>query len=316
MDFVDRTILRLADPEVRAGLFDELSLEQIATAAYDTKSLGVEGPYTPVFEKLQLGFSLERTATIDGSWSPTGSPAPTRGSFIASGFGGGGGACGDAFWSGSIVASCIPADSRIIKVRSSWPTLKDIDALILADLGELPADAMALEQERRQRFIAAVRAALDQPQAFTQATLDRWLEQIGASSVSQFLEKRRSFTHMGPVTVTFSEPSAAGPMRKMLPISAVLLVRDVGFSVARLLTESKQLLDMMKSRGIEKSIDQSLLPRRSHIVVWIVPEQEFADPGWPGAEDVQASADQRKARRRKAGELLAAEGVGLAVLKD
>ncbi|MEK8105556.1 hypothetical protein NKG94_11145 [Micromonospora sp. M12] len=45
-------LVRLADPETRAALFDDASLAHLVEAAYDTEAMPVAPPYAAVFDEL------------------------------------------------------------------------------------------------------------------------------------------------------------------------------------------------------------------------------------------------------------------------
>ena len=57
MNFVDSTLVKFADPATRTALFDDVALEQLLSAAYDTTTLNVGGPFTPLFDDVQLGLA-------------------------------------------------------------------------------------------------------------------------------------------------------------------------------------------------------------------------------------------------------------------
>ncbi len=57
MNFVDSVLVRLGDPEARASLFDDDSLAAILAAGHDAELLGLDGPYSPVFDELTIGRS-------------------------------------------------------------------------------------------------------------------------------------------------------------------------------------------------------------------------------------------------------------------
>lgn len=102
MDYVDRTILALAVPATRAGVFDQMSLEQLISAAYDSQSLGLTGPFTAQFEELSLCMSPVSTATVEGSWHVAGTTLQTDAAFRAIGLPTAEPVRVDAFWRGSI----------------------------------------------------------------------------------------------------------------------------------------------------------------------------------------------------------------------
>jgi hypothetical protein len=120
MDYVDATLIRLADSASRGALFDNTALEQLLEAAYDTDALGVEGPYRAVFEELRLGFAVSRVASVDGVWCPVGSNERVEAQFKLSGLSEAGLIRVDALWRGQIVARASPATSRITDVAVEW----------------------------------------------------------------------------------------------------------------------------------------------------------------------------------------------------
>jgi len=72
MDYTDSILVKLADSAQRGTIFDAASLGQMAAAAYDADAMGLEGPFSAVFDELRLGYSISPLATVDGSWAPTG----------------------------------------------------------------------------------------------------------------------------------------------------------------------------------------------------------------------------------------------------
>jgi hypothetical protein len=303
VNFVDRTLVRLAEPALRATVFDEVSLGQLIGVAYDTDTMPVEEPFSAVFEELRVGLSVPRLGTVEGWWSAPGgmdkhdvclqlhnasAGEPTR---------------VDAYWRGAIVARTAVSQSRVSAVVTDWPTTEGIDEEIIADEGSLPADAGLLEAARRSRFIARIRARFDQPAAFTDGVLDRWLRTIGAASVSDLMARFRGVVLTGPMRVSFDLPDAGPLTPRPLPVAAALLIRDGGFSVADLLRESKVIREQLDRFGVERPPDPALRVRERLIVVWVVPVSIFDDADWPGGDPA--------ARRASAGAWLAREGIGL-----
>ncbi len=313
MNFEDSTLVRLADPAARLGLLDTASLEQLVAAAYDTDAMPVEGPYQAVFDQLRLGMAIPRAGTLEGFWSPVGGAERTEARFRISGLGEGSTVRVDAFWKGSIIARAVPATSPITEVRTGWPDGAGIDAEIAAALGSLPADPVALEQERRARLLARVRGGVADPAAFTEASLDRWLAEAGVDTVGELLARGPLDARLGTVRVRFG-PAPAGPATPVtLPIAAALLIRDTGFSLAQLLMESKLVREELEDLGLERPVDAGLRPRRRVLVAWLVPQTLFDDADWPGGTGTTPEA-LRAGRRQAAGRWLAQEGIGLVVV--
>ena len=55
MDFVDHTLVRLADESTRGVLFDDSALTGTLAAAYDVSAVAPVAPYRAVFDELTLG---------------------------------------------------------------------------------------------------------------------------------------------------------------------------------------------------------------------------------------------------------------------
>lgn len=314
MNFVDTTLLRLADAGTRGALFDQLSLEHIAAAAYDLDAMPVDGPYQAVFEEVQLGFALPRVARLEGTWAGVGGREPVEARFDLVGAESGGASDVTAFWRGSIVARPTPANGVVSAVRTAWPRLGAIDDQIRAAMGALPADAAALEAARRAQLVADLKAAASDPDAITDALLGHWLEQIGAPSVGRLLADAGGSPLPGIVQVTYRPvDGGAPPTPRPLPLAAAVLIRDAGFSVSALLVESKRVRDELERLAVGRAVANDLRLRHPVVVVWVVPESVFDDDGWPGAAAGAAPAARRLARRTSAAAWLAREGIGIAV---
>lgn len=147
MNFTDQVFVRLADASTRASLFDQPALEQLAASAYDTATLGLEGPYGAVFEDFQVGFFAPRLGTLDGTWGCVGLPDRSEAAFRLAGLGSTETDVRiDAFWKGAIVARSAPATSRIEQVDTDWPSPGPVDP------------------ERESVYTAAVQVQFAEPQ--------------------------------------------------------------------------------------------------------------------------------------------------------
>ena len=315
MNFVDKTLLRLTDSATRTALFDNIALEQVVSAAYDTDNAPVQGPYNPLFDELRLGFAVSRVQAFDGIWGPVGGTERMEARFSLAGMGESSLIQVDALWRGGIVARMVTSADRVTKVATALPNFANIDADIIAALGALPASSQQLEQERRTRVITRIRRTMQQPDALTDAAFDAWLGSIGASSAGDLLTRTASTLAGDTVQVTFSPPAADNPTPKLFPITAALLIREANFSVTQLLAESKLLREQIEPLGLERGQDPSLRPRNPVVIVWIVPEQVFDDSDWPGGQPGMNADALRGARRSSAGTWLAREGIGLVATK-
>jgi hypothetical protein len=314
MNFVDATLVRLADPATRAGAVDQTALSQLVATAYETQGATVEGPYQALFDEFRLGFSAPPISQLEGSWTPVGG-AKVEAQFRMSGIGSTPPIRVDAFWRGGIVARTVRPSGQVTEVEvSAWPDLASIDADIVSDLGALPSDSAGLEQERRARLLTRVRSVLDQPDALTPQRLNEWLGRLEARSVSELLTRPSATAGASAVQVTYSAPQAVTPSPMLLPLAAGLLIRDQGLSVAELLMESKLVRQQLDPLGLERPRDAPLKRRRALRVGWVIPESVFDDPDWPGGDDTMTEAQRRGARRSAAGQWLAQEGIGLVTI--
>ncbi|MDZ8258036.1 hypothetical protein [Nostoc sp. ChiQUE01b] len=311
MNYEDAILIRLADQASRSVLFDNLALEQLVVATYNTDLLTVEGPYQPLFKEFRLGVVLSNLGVVEGVWNPVGGVDRVEARFHTSGLGSSSPTRVDALWRGDIVARTVPTTSRITQVEAKWTDAGTLDAEIVAALGSLPTNLQTLEQERRTRFLARIRSALNQSVSFTDELLDKWLFSVGATSVSDLITRSQGTIQSSAVQVSFSLPDPAPPSPKALPITAALLIRDAGFSVAQLLMESKMLREQLEKQGLERSPDPSLPLRHPLLIIWVVPATIFDDAGWPGGSPGMTPAALRDARRVIAGQWLAREGIGL-----
>lgn len=313
MNFVDTILIRLADPAARGGVFDNDSLAQIASTAYDTSAMPIQGPYNAVFDDIQLGLAVPRIATLEGYWGRATTGERTDSQFMLSGFGESSIRV-DAFWRGAIIARSTPPTGHVSAARGNVVDAGQIDAEIVAALGALPADPAALENERRTRLLTHLRAAFAQPDLMTGDLLDQWLHENGASSVGDLITKLRGVVYAHPLQITFSPPNDVPSLPAPLPIGSALLIRDTGFSVGDLLTESKIVRQQLGPMGLARAVDAKLPVREPLPITWIVPAAAFDDTGWPGAAAGMAADAARAARRTAAAGWLVLQGIGLAVV--
>jgi len=307
VNFVDKTMVVLADPGSRPGAFDQAALEQIVSAAYDSATMGAHGPYAPVFDEFRLGISAEPEGVVDGSLQPVGSSDQTAARFRITGLPDNGTSRIDALWRGSITARFALSGEPITEVVTNWPDLGAIDEEVkAANGGALPANADTLETQRRARLIAHMQATLDQPNKFDDDALDRLLAGASVDSVGTLFTRLGGTVSPGTVTVTFAPPAAVAAAAQPLPIAAAILIRDTPLSVAELLAESALVRGRLQSLGAERPADPQLRRTNSVVVIWVVPSSVFEDADWPGADPA--------ARRANAGVWLAREGIGLAAI--
>jgi hypothetical protein len=306
VNYVDFTLIRIADPTTRASLFDEAALEQMAAAAYGEDAATLSGPYQPIFREVMIGLSIPSRSTIEGCWNA--GTMHNEGRFIIAGLGHGSSARIDALWRGGIIARMTQASGKITEEISEWPDPSGIDAEIIAALGALPTNPTTLETERRDRFLARIRAALHQPDAFTEAIFDDWLQRSGAVSVSDLMTHFRGVISTGTLRIRYSDPAAVPPSPRELPITAALLLRDQPISLVEVVSQSKIVVEQLREAGMERARDADTSARAPILVVWVVPVTMFDDDDWPGGTS-GTNAEKRLLRRRAAATWLGPQGI-------
>jgi hypothetical protein len=316
VNYVDYTLVRLADESARAVLFDQVALEQLVLAGYDADALLLSPPYSAVFDEFSVGLALPHRSTIEVIWTThTGERRDAR----LSGYGLSSEreVRVDALWRGAVIARSRSAVSHIESVLASWPNATGVDDEIIAAAGQLPSDPDVLERERRTRMLARLRAGLRQPDALSDAVFEQWLRNSGARSVSELMIKLGNQTALGTLQLRFTPATSESDTPRRLPVSVAILVRDAPLAVAELLSESKLVRDRLRELGIERAADPSVSARQPVLVAWVIPETVFDDAGWPGAEDAGAVTPEAKnaLRRKAAGRWLAREGIGLVATK-
>jgi hypothetical protein len=311
VDYVDYTVVRLADDRQRATLFDQTALEQIARTAYDADAMSIGPPYSAVFDHVSIGLSMSPRTRAEAAWGPTTGADRREGRVTLFGVGGAAAVRVDALWRGAVVATVASPLAHIERALIQWPEPGGVDAEIVAALGSLPSDPVQLEAQRRAHVLARLRAGFAQPDALTDAVFDRWLAGIGARSAGDVVERYQDQLLAGAVQLGFSAaPTATAP--RALPISAAILVRDQPVHVAELLAESKLVAEHLEDLGVEAARDDDTARAQAVVVVWMVPAQTFDDAGWPGGDAGSTPEAKRQLRRQAAGRWLSREGIGLA----
>jgi hypothetical protein len=305
MDFIDRVLVKLADPLTQAGVFDSTALEQIASAAYDTSRATIEGPFRAVFDEVRLGVAVQRSGNAEGFFGPLGTSDRNGANFTISGLGGSAFLI-NALWKGYVVATATAPASHITGVKTGYIDLAAIDAAIAAAPGGVPADRSALAAERRTRFEAAIAAAAVDPNVVTPVMVERELTRVGAADMNEYFERFSRSTAYLPVHIQYSAAAAPPASPKSLPISAALVVRDSATNLTQLLADCRMAREQLVSAGEGRADDGDIPQRHPLIAIWMLPSSVFNDNDWPGAN--------AGARRKAAGEWLAREGVGLAVM--
>jgi hypothetical protein len=307
MDFVDSTVVALADDSTRAGVFDTESLEAILAAAYDLEAMGpLQGTLTPLFDELELGYGVARPGTLEGAWHPVSDPAErNEARFQVWGLPGEDALRVDALWRGSILARYAEAQDRIVDVSVAWPDKETVDAAVAAANGGSLPTGPSLEQGRKTALLDQIRASLADPGVFTEDRLDSVRRTLGASSIGGLLDSLRD-PERGITQIGFADPVPVASVRRPLPVAVALLVRGAPISVAELLSESTIVRARLIALGAGLPKDEALRQRERLTIAWVVPATVFTDTDWPGADDDE--------RRTKAATWLSREGIGLVAL--
>lgn len=307
MDFPDRTVVQLADPATRAGLFDAAALESLLTAGYTVD--GLTGPYSPLFDEVRFGLPAPALVHVDGTWAMVGEAKPTELRLTAAGL-------GDdevrveALWRGGIVARFSPAGDPVTEVFTAWPDLALIDEMVVAALGSLPNGPVAREKARRAQLRVLARTGIAGNDPLSAAGVDEWLAHAGVDSVEELLSHTNT-EPAGVVRVTFAVPQPVTPTPRRVPVTIALLIRDVGVSIRALLADTRRVRERLELAGVEPPSRPDLPVRVPVIVGWVLPEAVFDDDDWPGATGGMNAAQSRAARRTAASAWLTNEGVGL-----
>jgi len=307
MDFVDTTLVRLADAVLRASVLDEISLAQLVAASRDTDGLDVAAPYAPVFDTLRFFYADDRPAAFCGSWMTLGHADRTELNVQASGLGMPGPRI-DALWAGAITATARPADSRVDQVTLAYLEVAGLDA----EIAPLPTDPVQLEAKRRARLLARIQAKLDQPALFDDEALGGWLGELGVGSVGALMAGPQASAG-ATIRIHYTSPASVQPRAQSFRVAAALLIRALPISIAELLDETRRIRPYLDQLGFAPARDPDPRARRTPLVAWIVPGELFDDAGWPGAKAGVTADVARASRRMWAGAWLASEGIGLIV---
>jgi hypothetical protein len=143
VDFVDQTIVRLADPATRPAVFDQVALEQLVAAAYDSSTMAAQGPFGATFDEFRLGVAAAPLGALEGTWNPVGGVDRTEAHFRVAGLGNGALPRVDALWRGAIVARFARGGEPITSVTTTIPDGETIEAEI-AFAAPQPASASPL----------------------------------------------------------------------------------------------------------------------------------------------------------------------------
>jgi len=304
LDFVDTTLVRLADSATRGQVIDDAALSSLIDATYQPGTMDVAAPFGALFDAFELGLDLQLPTLASGACMPSGTAERIEARFEITGLPRSSLRV-DAVWTGSVTATVNFPTAVIGSVDTSWASVGTLDRQIVADLGALPANPDALEHERRVRYLAFLRSATADQTGFTEEALERNLAQAGVQSIAELIEHAGGgFGAAGAKLVMKVTQPAAGTIRQ-LPVRTAFLVRDATASLADLLRDAKTVCSLMRASG-QVPADGGLPTRGRPTVMWVVPASLFDDNGWPGPDN--------PTRRTRAAAWLAREGVALAAV--
>ncbi len=133
MDFVDRTVVALADDSTRGALFDQDALERLLEAAYDASGMGLEGPFSADFGDFRMGWAPDPLGVLDGTWNVVGAVERTEARFRLTGVSPNGLPRVDALWRGQITARYRRGGEPITAVATQTSDDRTISATITFD---------------------------------------------------------------------------------------------------------------------------------------------------------------------------------------
>jgi hypothetical protein len=133
MDFVDKTVVALADESTRAAVFDQDALGLLVDAAYDTSEMGVEGPFNADFGDVRMAFAPGPLGTLEGTWNVMGAAERSEARFRLTGLSSDGLPRVDALWRGEITARFRRGGEPITAVATQTPDDRTITATVTFD---------------------------------------------------------------------------------------------------------------------------------------------------------------------------------------
>ena len=212
----------------------------------------------------------------------------------------------EVLWTGAVVGQGRIGGGRVTRVVGGFPDLGEIDAAIDAGLNPPPADGALRETARRTELARRLSTAADIAGGITEQTVADWMQDIGADSVADYLERTRDATRPGGFGLTFESdaPGVDTPVR--LDLSAVVFARgpdSPDFSLSELLRETRQAQARAAADDELPEPKLDLTRRQPIVAVWIVPQTWFDEQDWPGAD--------RAARIAQAAEWLGPMGIAL-----
>src|SRR6476620_5262700 len=127
VNYVDYTLVRLADDGLRRALFDQDALEQLTFAAYDADAMALGPPYSAIFDELVAGVSMPHRSTAEAVWNLSSGSDRRDGRVTLFGLGSDPRIRVDALWRGALVARAVSPLSRITRAITGWSNTGGLD---------------------------------------------------------------------------------------------------------------------------------------------------------------------------------------------
>lgn len=291
MQFKDQILLRFCDPVSRFTAFTESALKNAVMAAYRVERVALQGTATPMFSSFVLG----------GLDEPEGDPATNRDASLRV----------DALWRGSISVDANFAQARVEVAEMATLSLDGFDVeVVTANGGALPIGA-ALEPARREILAGRIAAISNNTAAATDQVIDSFLAKSGVQNIATLLEKPNQVT-LSQLQLMISDPIGGAGFKKMeFPVALAVLIRDPSEpqnSLTELVSAARLIQQQLRKAGFEPQIASQAGGQGTAAVVLVVPESWFEDQDWPGTNKTE--------RIEKAGDWMAREGIGLAVIPN
>jgi len=306
MHFDDATFVAFEDIVTATALFSDDAQKALAAASYGLEMSSLSGAPTTLFDPPQFapfpgqmwtetqreGHSMStRPADLDAPGSSTRADILLRGTV-------------------TLNAAFPRAEIGVASIAS--PNLSNIDGDIP---NPVPTDAAALDAARRTVVLDRLKAAANDADAVSDASLDAWIASTGSATLTEFLDRAGAASvPLAQFVLSFTPlpgTSVAAPVA--FPVMAAVMIRDpgdAGFKLTDFMQASKAVLNRMDNEGAEPKPGGDALPLGRSVVAWLVPQSWFDDADWPGGGAGNAAA-QRNDRITRATEWLVKHRIAL-----
>jgi len=310
MHFVDRTLVRLADPASRGELFTPVVAERLAVAAFGSSETLTE-PFAATVDRVTLGVTSNSEPQLRARLSPLDGRM-----WDVEAFGSGFAATAPflpAVVEGSLSATAQQVNGRVATVEARRGVLPDLATLEAVATPAERANATLLE--RRRRIELARRLAEPALQDDDADLLARgWLVGAGVSGVEEFIAAGEGPHGVDRLALKF-EPLEAGPAEvRSARFVAGVVVDDLSpddVALLGMLQRTRELQKLVAFAGRRTEPLAGLEPKYSVPVLWFVPDTRFDDSDWP-LDEGGFGFGRPAAREARAAAWLAEHGIVLA----